>query len=37
VQEPKLRIGDVKPVIRLRRIRPLNEHQRVRHQEVSVG
>jgi hypothetical protein len=37
VQEPKLGLDDVKPVIRLKRIRCLGEHWRVRCQEVGVG
>jgi hypothetical protein len=37
VQEPKLEVGDEKPVIRLKRIRCLREHQRVCRQEVGVG
>jgi hypothetical protein len=37
VQKPKLRHGDVKPVIRLKRIRRLSERQRVRRQKVGVG
>jgi hypothetical protein len=31
VQEPKLGLGDAKPVIRLKRIRCLDEQQRVHH------
>jgi hypothetical protein len=37
VQEPKHGLGDVKPVIRLKRIRCRGEHRKVRHQEVGVG
>jgi hypothetical protein len=36
-KEPKLGLGDAKPVIRLERIRCLGEQWRVRHQEVGVG
>jgi hypothetical protein len=37
VQEPKHRLGDVKPVIHLKWIRCLGEHRRVHRQEVGVG
>jgi hypothetical protein len=37
VQEHKVGLGDVELVIRLERIRRLDEQQRVHHQEVSVG
>jgi hypothetical protein len=37
MQQPKLGLGDVKPVIRLKRISRLDECRRVRHQKVSVG
>jgi hypothetical protein len=37
VQEPKLRLSNTKPVIRLKRIRRFGEHRRVRCQEVGVG
>jgi hypothetical protein len=36
-KEPKLGLGDAKPVIRLEQIRCLGEQWRVRHQEVGVG
>jgi hypothetical protein len=37
VHEPKLGLGDVKPVIPLEWIRHLGEQQRVCRQEVDVG
>jgi hypothetical protein len=37
VQEPKLGLGDAKPIIRLKLIRCLSEQRRVCHQEVSIG
>jgi hypothetical protein len=37
VWQPKLGLGDVKPVIHLKRIRCLGERRRVRRQEVNVG
>jgi hypothetical protein len=37
VQEPKLRLGDAKPVIHPERIGHLDERRRVHRQEVNVG
>jgi hypothetical protein len=37
MQEPKLGLSDVKPVIHLKRVEHLSERQRVHRQEVSVG
>jgi hypothetical protein len=37
VQDPKLGLGDVKPVICLKQITCLGEHRRVHRQEVGVG
>jgi hypothetical protein len=37
VQKPKLELCDAKPVICLKWIRCLGEHQRVHHYKVSVG
>jgi hypothetical protein len=37
VQQPKLGLDDVKPVIPLHRISHLSKHQRVCQQKVSVG
>jgi hypothetical protein len=37
VQEPKLRLDDVKLVFRLKRIECIGERRRVHHQELDVG
>jgi hypothetical protein len=37
VQQPKLRLDDAKPIIRLQRINRLGECRRVPRQEVGVG